>query len=454
MKKLTLSILAMALFLAQGAYVSAQQTLSVTVYNQDLALVHEARELEIAGGRSMVAFPDVSARLIPTSVQIRVVNAPQSLQILEQNFEYDLVSGQALYNKFLEKNIEISTKNKGVLKGQLLSSGGSDIVLQKEDGSIDVISREQIVSAEFPKLPEGLRSRPTLVWDVNNTGATKRKMEVSYLTNGLDWHAEYVGVLAPDEKSMEFNGWVAIENNSGITYKNAKLNLVAGDINLVARYPVLQKQGRGQVMMAEAGPPQFEEKAFFEYHLYTLQRPTTLKNNQKKQVSFFPKADVGVQKIYKYEGQVEPRQVSVLVEFKNDKAAGLGQALPAGKVRIYKADTDKALLFLGEDAIKHTPKNEMVRLAIGKAFDVIGERKKTEEKALGKRSREQSFAIELRNHKDQDVQVVVVERFRGDWEIRRSTLEPAKKDAERAEWNVDVPANGTAKLEFTVLMRW
>jgi hypothetical protein len=303
-------------------------------------------------------------------------------------------------------------------------------------------------------LPEGLKSRPTLVWMTQNSGATRRNVEVSYITRGINWHAEYVGVLNDDDTALELNGWVSIDNKSGATFKDATLKLVAGDINLVdERRPPVYRPRRETVALA-APPPDFAEKSFFEYHLYTLQRPATIRENQIKQITFIPESNSKVKKRYVYDAQRDARNVSVLVEFRNAKANGLGIPLPEGKVRIYKADTDDSQLFLGEDRIEHTPKDEQIRLTIGKAFDIIGERQKTAEQKLRRRSREQTFEIKRRNHKEEDVTDTVVERFYGDWQIRRPSQPTATKTAEKAEWEVKRPQDGEAILQFTVFMRW
>ena len=432
---------------------SAQEKVAITIYNQNLALVHDKRQVTVPQGQGTVSFPEVAAQIDPTSVQISVLNDPNSCRIREQNYEYDLVSSDKIFQKYLEKQIAFTTKNSGEVQGTLLSASGGDFVLQKSDGSLLVLSKSDILSTAFPALPEGLKSRPTLVWLTQNSGATRRDLEVSYLTRGIQWHAEYVGVLNENDSELQLNGWVSIDNQSGASYQNATLKLVAGDINLIdERRPPVYKGRTEALAMAEA--PQFEEKSFFEYHLYTLQRPATLRENQIKQITFIPESQARVQKNYVYEPQRDPRNVSVQVAFSNTKQAGLGLPLPAGKVRIYKADNDDAQLFLGEDQIEHTPKDEEIRLTIGKAFDIIGERQQLRDEALGRRMREQAFEIKLRNHKDEDVTVKVVERFYGDWEIRTASQQPEVKTAEKAEWQVRVPKDGETVLTFTVRLRW
>lgn len=442
---------AVCVLLLMGSPAFAQT--AITVYNQNLALVHETRTLAFPKGVAEVSYPDVAGEIDPTSVQIKINTDPGSLEILEQNFEFDLVNSSKLFQKYLEKNITVVTKNSGALRGELLSAAGQEVVLRQQNGTLQVISRNEILTTEFPQLPEGLRARPTLIWLAENRGKSERELEVSYLTRGVTWHAEYVGVLSPDEKKLNLNGWASIENRSGATYKDARLKLVAGQVNLVAeqrRRPVLARAQQYETAAKEA----FQEREFFEYHLYDLQRPATLKNNQQKQITFLDRAQAGVEKIYTYEGQRDPRNVAVSIRFINAEKNGLGRPLPAGKFRIYKKDADGSVLFLGEDAIAHTPKDEKVSVRIGKAFDIIAERRKTSERRLGDRSREQSFEIKLRNHKKEAVRVTVIERFSGEWEIRTSSQSPVRKDAEKVEWRLEIPANGESILTYTVLWKW
>ncbi len=431
----------------------AQQKVAITIYNENLALVHETRSVEIPRGVNPVNFADVAAQIDPTSVQIKVVNSPASMQILEQNYEYDLVNSSKIFEKYLEKEVKLVVKNGNEVTGKLLNAGSKDVVLQEEDGNLQIINAQEILSCDFPKLPDGLIARPTLVWEVNNTGATNREIEVSYLTRGISWHAEYVGVLDENDANMNLTGWVSIDNKSGATYKEAKLKVVAGDVNLVQKQ-IRRTRVQAEMQLARAADAGFQEKEFFEYHLYTLQRPATVRDNQVKQITFIPESKPAVTKRYVYEGQRDPRNASVLVEFKNEKSNGLGMALPAGKVRVYKADSDESLLFLGEDQIKHTPKDEEIRLTIGKAFDIIGEREILTERRLGKRAREQDIQITLRNHKNEAIKVTVVERSYGEWDVRNSSTPVKKKTAQVAEWEINVPADGEAKLTFTIANRW
>jgi hypothetical protein len=277
---------------------------------------------------------------------------------------------------------------------------------------------------------------------------------VSYMTDGVTWHAEYVAVSSPDDKSLDLSGWVSIENQSGITYQGAKLKLVAGDVNVIR--PKLYRGGMAEdsQALAVAAAPQFEEKSFFEYHMYTLTRSSTLRNNQTKQISLFPPAAAKAEKLYVYDGAQDAGKINVRLECKNSKADGLGLPLPKGKVRVYKKDGDGSLEFIGEDEIDHTPADERIRLSLGNAFDLSGERVQKDTRKTGNRSRQDVIEIKLRNHKKEPVQITVVEHFWGDWKIDPATHPFVKKDASTAEFKVPVAMDGESVLTFTVNTKW
>lgn len=431
--------------------VSAQTPqVRVTVYNNNLALVHETRQMDLPKPAGVCSYRDVAAYIDPTSVHFKSVSNAAAVRVLEQNFEYDLVSPEKILQRYIDQNVRLIPKQGAPVEGKLLSAGGN-IVVQNADNSLRILNNSEIVSTDLPKLPEGLITRPTLVWQVQNNGPASQLVEVSYLTSGMSWHAEYVGVLDANDQNMDLTAWVSIDNNCGATYQDAKLLLVAGDVHRAAPPVNIMRKGVQMEMLAAA--PDFEEKEFFEYHLYTLTRAATLKNNQQKQVELFPAARTPVTKEYTYDGARNQKKVNVTITFKNKKDAGLGIALPAGKVRLYKPEGDAQVL-VGEDAIDHTPRDEEVRLKVGDAFDIVGERQQVSYRQVGDRASEEKVKITLRNHKDVAISVIVVEHFGGDWTIRESTLAHKKKDANTAEWRVPVAANGEANLEYTVFRTW
>ena len=435
-----------------AAAVAAQSPqVRVTIYNNNLALVHETRQVDLPKPVGVFSFRDVAAQIDPTSVHFKSVSNPTAVRVLEQNFEYDLVSADKILQRYIDQNVRLMTKQGTAVEGKLLSVGGN-VVLQAADNSIRILNNSEIISTDLPKLPDGLITRPTLIWQVQNNGAVNQQIEISYLTGGMSWHAEYVGVLDANDQNMELNAWVSLDNNSGATYNDAKLLLVAGDVHR-AEQPIRPMLRKGLQMEMMAAAPDFEEKEFFEYHLYTLTRAATLKNNQQKQVELFPAAKTAVTKEYTYDGARDPKKVSVTITFKNKKEGGLGLPLPAGKVRLYKPEGEAQVL-VGEDNIDHTPRDEEVRLKVGDAFDIVGERTQVSYRQVGDRASEEKVKINLRNHKDVAINVLVVEHLGGDWRITESSMTHKKKDANTAEWRLPVAARGEANLEYTVFRTW
>ncbi len=448
MKEILFSLIFGIIFAAVA--VGQQRQLAITIYNNDLAVVKDIREIDLKKGVSEQKYQEVAAAIDPTSVHFKSLTAPEKVAIIEQNYEYDLINSDKIAEKYLDKEITVFLKDQ-TFKGVLLSNEGNNLILKTDADVVKQISKSNVLNIEFPKLPEGLITRTTLVWTVNNDQAGLHKTEVSYLTSAISWHAEYVAVAKNDDQKLELNAWVSIDNRSGATYPDAKLKLIAGEVNRVQEIrPMRAAKG----MMLEAmdyAAPQFEEKAFFEYHLYTLQRPATVNNNQIKQISLFPTAESAVKKIYTYEPRRSEQDVRVNLEFMNSKQNGLGMPLPAGKVRVYKEDpADASLEFIGEDMIDHTPKDEKLRLFLGNAFDIKVERAMTNKVSTGKRSHEETYQVKIRNHKDTDVEVVVIEKFYGFWKVKNTSHTINKKDANTAEFLVKVLKDQEAVLEFTI----
>lgn len=451
-------LLAVILVSNAGSSFAAQgKEVAVTIYNNDLGVVKDVRTLALKGGRTEVRFTDVATQIDPTSVHFKSLTAPSKVAILEQNYEYDLVSSSKLLEKYVDQAIQVFTKDGKMYEGALLSFDDSSLVLgpAKAGGPLTIVQRpDNVQNIQFPSLPAGLITRPTLVWQVDNQQAGDHRCEVSYLTSNINWHAEYVAVADQEDKRLKLDGWVSVDNRSGATYEEAKLKLIAGAVHRVEETQVPYAAMREKAVEGAAPAPGFEEKPFFEYHLYTLQRPTTIRDNEIKQISLFPGAEVSVNKIYTYDGARQGKKVRVSLEFKNSKDAGLGIALPAGKVRVYKEDVDKSLEFVGEDLIEHTPKDEKVRVYLGDAFDVVAERVLKDTKRISDRVREDSYEIKLRNHKDMKIEVTVIEHLYGDWEIIQKTHDFEKKDANTAEFKIPVLANGETVLGYTARLRW
>jgi len=421
---------------------------AVTVYNENIALVKELRRMSFPRGESQVEFRDVAARIDPTSVHFVSRTNPKSVSILEQNYEYDLVSASKILEKYVDNRITVFTKDEKLFEGTLLSFDENNIVLGSEgtQGTVTVVSRANVRDLSFPALPGGLITRPTLVWKILSESAGDNEVEVSYLTDGLNWHAEYVAVSDLKDENLSLAGWVSVENNSGATYKDAKLKLVAGTIHRVREMPKRGVYEGAEIMTAA---PAVTERPFFEYHLYSVEKPTTVKDDEIKQISLFPETKTTVKKVFTYDGRNYPNEVRITLEFVNTEAAGLGIPLPKGKVRVYKEDVDKALEFVGEDAIEHTPKGEKLRIYVGNAFDVVGERATESVRQITKTLREEMTRIKLRNHKEEAVDITVVEHIWGQWSIIANSHPFVKKDANTIEFTVKVPAGQEVVVTYT-----
>ncbi|HSB51266.1 MAG TPA: DUF4139 domain-containing protein [Dissulfurispiraceae bacterium] len=446
--------------------VEQQSGLSITVYNVNLGLVKDQREINLPPGSGELRFMDVASQIIPASVHVTSLVDPRSLQVLEQNYEYDLLSPQRLLDKYVGRQVKLYQKNpyterEEMVDATLLSNNGGPVY---KIG--DVITFGHPGRIMFPGIPEDLISRPTLVWLLSNSLSAPQRLEVSYLTNGINWRADYVVTLNERDATADIEGWVTMDNKSGATYRNAQVKLVAGEVHRVKD----EAAYRGVMIMADKAAampaaPQFKEEEFFEYHLYTLQRRTTIKENQTKQIRLAEAASVPVKKELVFRGArhyylsrfadpVRDQKAGVYVEILNKKEHNLGIPLPKGLVRVYKADADKSLQFVGEDSIDHTPKDEKLRVRLGDAFDVVGTRKQTDWKKIAFDTYEAAFEISLRNHKKEDVEVKVVEPIPGDWTVLSSSYPYTKADVHTAEFLIPVPKDSEVTLTYRVRIRY
>jgi hypothetical protein len=424
-----------------------QKSLSVTVYNQNLGVVRDVRSIDLKSGISKIEVTDVAQSIDPTSVHIKLNG-----DVLEQNYQYDLVSLSKILQKYVDNNIQLVGNNNEIIEGTLLSSNSGQIVLRKSDGGLLMLPNIGNYRFSVGSLPEGLITRPTLLWTVNAPKSGKQNVEISYQTAGMNWHAEYVALLNNDDSKIDLNCWVSIENNSGATYKNANLKLVAGDLNLVNNTP----RPAYEVQLMQKGntaSDQFKERGFFEYHIYDLQRPTTLSQNETKQISLFETHGIKIKKKYYYNSGYyygnNPGKVSVIVEFDNTKENGLGIPLPKGKIRIYKTDGG-ANEFVGEDMIDHTPNKEKIKLKIGNAFDVLAEESQTDHKKISDKVFEDSYEITLKNRKQEDITIEVERNLGLNWEILHSSIKYIKKNAQTIIFQALVNKDSETKLKYTV----
>jgi len=447
------SAIAVVMILASVIATSAvaqDREIRITVYNNNLGLVGDHREIEVPRGQGQIEIHDVPALIDPTSVSLKPTRG--KLEVLEQNFQFDLAGPDRILERYLDQPIEVVLKEGALRSGELLSFDGGSLVLRGSDGNINVVNRSEVVDLRFPKLPEGLRTRPTLVWLTQSESAGRVPVNLSYITEGLNWHAEYVAVSNEQDTSMELSAWVSLSNTSGASYPNARLQLIAGEVKRIEPSPPPRPMARNVEMMdAMASKSQgFEEESFFEYHLYTLDRRTSIADRETKQVSLFPTATAPVSRIYEYNGQRDQRNPRVILETENREDLGLGMPLPGGEVRVYKKDSRGDLQFIGEDLVVHTPRNEKIRMGVGKAFDIVGERNELSMNRVSDRVVERTIQVKIRNRKTERIEVVVQEYLWGDWSIIRSTFPGTKKNASTAEFRLEVPADSEAVLEFTV----
>jgi hypothetical protein len=440
-----------------------QSDLAVTVYNSDIALVRDVRELRLARGVGELRFMDIAATVNPATVHFRSLSQPSQLDVLEQNYEYDLLEPDKLLRKYVGRDVKLvriqqqdGTTRPEEVTARLLSYNNAPVW---QIGS-EIITGMHADHIRFPELPQNLYARPTLIWTLDNDGVERHRVEAAYLAGKLSWAADYVLNVGRDDRAADLDGWVTLNNGSGTQFRNARLQLVAGDLNRVR-----QELGRMMDLAARAqvaAEAPMQQEAFSEYHLYTLNRRTSINNNQTKQVSLLGGTGVPVRKRYVVEGQnlyyrntYHPGApikdvVQVYYQFKNEEKAGLGMPMPAGTVRVYQADTNGGVQFVGEDRIGHTPKDETLNLKIGNAFDVVAERNQTDFEKIAANIYEVEFEITLRNHKTVPVSVEVNEPVGGTWRMLRSSHEWTKTAAWATQFTVPVAANGTSVLNYRV----
>jgi len=439
----------------------SQKDVMVTIYNGNLGLVKDTREARLDAGMLEVQFADVAALIDPTSVHLKSLTDPAGLRILEQNYEYDLLTSAKLLEKFVGKTVRLYQSNGTYQDARLLSTNGP---IYEINGQIHMGHSGQVV---LPALPENLVSKPTLMWLLRSARAATQRVEASYLTGGISWKSDYVMVINPADTRADLTGWVTIDNKSGSTYSNAALKLVAGDIN---RAVDRRRDGRLMEMAAKAASVEladrdFKSEGFFEYHLYTLDGRTTIKDNQTKQLALMAASEVPVDKHFIYYGAADyyrtqygvpmsNQKVGVYLELKNSKENRLGQPLPKGKVRVYKADTSGSQQLIGEDWIDHTPKDEKIRIKMGEAFDVVGQRTQKDWKRIVSNLYEVEWEITLRNHKQEAVTVEVIEPMPGDWEVLRASHPHEKIQAFTAQWKIPVAKDGESKLSYRIRVRF
>jgi hypothetical protein len=464
------SVLAGTLLSAAGMAAETPPDVAITIYNDNFAVVKEHREMAFNKGLNRVQFTGVAERIDPTSVNFLCLSDPDAVSILEQNYEYDLVNTDSLLKRYIDQPVSLLVKGSGssgssLLTGVLTAAIGGDLILQDADtGQMHIVSRASVEKIQLDKKPEDLLTRPTLVWLANAEAAGTQRCQVAYTTEGIGWKADYSAVLSEKEDKLDLSGWVTIDNQSGAAYNEATIKLIAGDVRRVQPPAAPMMQERMVIGMAKADNGMgFQEKSFMEYHLYTLGRKSTIQNRQVKQIELIDTArNVPVDKQFVYTTSINDwltrgrDKVQVKIEFENKEDYHLGIALPKGRVRVFKKDpADDTLEFVGEDQIDHTARKEKISLYIGDAFDIVPEQKIIDQRR-GDRFVTFTRSVEIRNRKEEPVSVFVDEIVPQyvNWKVDKKSHDFEKKDAFTCRFKVDVKADSTATLVYTMTQTW
>jgi hypothetical protein len=452
-----------------AATLNDQVDLAVTVYNSNIALVRDVRQVALPAGVTDLRLLDIAATVNPATVHFRSLTEPSRVSVLEQNYQFDLLDPDRLLRKYVGRDVTLvrrvmddGTTREEEVTGRLLAYNQAPVWRIGHE-IVTGLHAEQL---RFPEIPENLHSRPTLVWRLQNSGSRRHRIETSYLAGNMNWTADYVLTVGRGDDRADLDGWVTVSNTSGTSYRNASLQLVAGDLHRVAAGQALEDRAMLKAAQEMAAAPALAREAFSEYHLYSLGRRTSLAENETKQISLLNGTGVPVAKRFVVNGRrfyYRNRQapgtplkddVRVFYVFRNDERSALGAPLPAGIVRVYQADSKGRLQFAGEDRIDHTPKDEEVTLQIGNAFDIVCERRQTEYERVADSVFEVAFEIVLRNHKAVPVTVEVNEPIAGDWRMLASSHRAQKTDAWAAHFSVPVAADGEARLTYRVRVRY
>lgn len=446
-----------------------QKQVSITVYNQNLALVRDKRSIKLAHGEISLALHDVSARIQPETALLRSLSHPDSLNLIEQNFDFDLLTPAKLLEKFVGEKVGVvkthPTTGEEIQIGATVLSTNGGVVLKMADGTVETGVPGRIV---FRKIPEQLRDKPTLVVKLDSNKALTQELELSYLSGGLSWKADYVAALDTAEKTVDLHGWITLTNASGTEFHDAAIQVVAGNVNRVRREMALPMMTSQRAQLDQESSP--EQENLLDYHLYTLPRRTTLANNQTKQIAFMRADDVPVARSYRLRGTAfayqqrmpqpeQPEPVDTWLKFTNSEKNHLGTPFPGGVVRVYKNDSQGNTQFIGEDHIAHTAVEQPIELKLGTAFDITAKRTQTEFRKIAGSSQynyvfEIGFAIGISNARNEDVTVIVEEPFPGDWEILESSEARDKTTSHLARWNLGVEAKGDKMLRYRVRIKF
>lgn len=443
MKKIILLLIASSFLV----YSQERKDVDVTIYNTNLGVVKETREINLKNGTQEVFIRDV-----PTGINTSSVKIGLDGKVLEQNYRYDLANPRSLMQHFIDKKIKLISKD-ATIEGTLISSSGNSVVINSNDGGLMILPSLEGFNIALDYMPEGLLTKPTLVWKVQSAESGKQDAKLTYQTSGMSWEAEYVATLNKDDNKLDLNAWVNVSNNSGGSFKDANLKLMAGDINKA--YVSSEDVYRQREMIKSAYSPvadMVEEKNFFEYHIYEVANKTDLLNNENKQIGMFNANNISVVKKFTYNSRgsfIEKQKPSVSIEFKNSKENNLGLPIPKGIVRIYKDDGESVEL-VGEDNVDHTAKNEEMELMIGEAFDITIDEKVVNSKKISDKVREIEYELELRNSKDEDIEVEINRQLWSNWEVLSSNIDYVKENNNKISFKVKVGENDKNKLTYKI----
>jgi hypothetical protein len=466
-------VLALTLILLLGATATAetgervstlgdQRAVGITIYNADLALVRDRRHVTLPKGESHLALRDVSAKIQPETALLTSLTAPSRLSVLEQNFDYDLLSPQKLLEKYVGRDVDVvhfdRNGERRVERARVMSTN-QGVVLRYADRIETTVNG----TLSFPSLPPDLRDRPTLVTDLANGSDGAQDVELTYLSGGLSWKADYTALLSANDDRVDLHGLITLQNASGTEYRDAAVQLVAGDVNVVQNRLMQIGAARSSDNMYSVNSRPTEQ-ALFEYHLYTLPRRTTILDNQTKQVELLTATGIAVTKTLELRGSDyyytraasdlgQRLKIGTYVTFRNE-GGELGVPLPKGAIRVYKRDAAGTAQFVGSDVIDHTPKHETVRLHLGDSFDLTANKKQTDYSVLGGGAYESAYEIVLRNAKPAAETVQVVEPIPGDWTILSSSARYEKSSSRTATWSLRVPAEGSTTLTYRVRVKF
>ncbi len=468
---------------------SDRKVVDLTVYNSGQALIREERTLNLAKGENRVQVPDIPATIDATSLHFSSLTDPSAVRVLEQNYQYDLVSQTKLLEKYLGKTVEFiredaATRREMAVPGRILAVGNPDAggntranagMVAEINGKIEMDPAGRL---SLPALPEGLILKPQLEWMLRSGRDGEQKAEISYLAGGISWSCDYVALLSQGDDKLDLTGWVTLTNNSGAAFKNAGLKLVAGDVHQVEPEAQDGMMFERKLAVAARSEPQFQQKELFEYKLYSLQRRTDLGGAETKQIELVSAVNAAARKMLVYDGmeqgwrswlynpgyrgeqtfgQNSNPKVGVYVAFRNDEKSGLGMPLPKGKMRVYKKDDEGKEQFVGEDLLDHTPKDEEVRLYLGNTFDVVGERAQTDFKNLSfNRGVDETIRIKVRNHKKEAVEVMIYEHpWRwNEWSIQKSDNPHEKVDQSTIRFPIKVAPDKEKVVTYTIRYVW